>query len=189
MTPEPIRTSARHWAFLLGITGLILAFDQASKAWVVQNFLLYESRAMIPFLAPVFNFTYTQNTGAAFGMFESASNIFLLIAIVATAVITYFYRNLKGDAWPLRFGMALQLGGALGNALDRVTRGFVVDFLHLFYDPLNWDWPIFNFADVSIVLGVLLVVGILWLEDEDEMEDESKTIQETTDPAKDNSPP
>jgi signal peptidase II len=163
---QSAQTTLAQWALLFGTAGLLLLLDQLTKAWVVANFTLYERQVPIPFLADVFNFTYTQNTGAAFGLFSSASNTFLVIACIATGVIIYYYRKIEGRALLLRLAMGFQMGGALGNAIDRVTRGFVVDFLHVFYEPLGFDYPIFNVADAAIVIGVLTLVIILWRTEE-----------------------
>lgn len=148
------------------MAAFMILLDQLTKSWIVANFSLYETRTPIPALKEVFNMTYTQNTGAAFGMFQSAGNFFLIVAVVATVVIFYYYRQIRGSAWLMRGAMGLQLGGALGNAFDRITRGYVVDFLHVFYDPLGFDYPIFNLADSSIVIGVVVLVILIWLEDD-----------------------
>lgn len=163
----PHKTTPAQWALLFGTAAFLLLIDQLTKAWVVANFTLYERKVPIPFLKDVFDFTYTQNTGAAFGLFSSASNIFLVIAVIASSVIIYYYRQVEGQALILRIAMGLQMGGALGNAIDRVTRGFVVDFLHVYYEPFGFDYPIFNVADAAVVIGVLTLVVILWRTDEE----------------------
>jgi signal peptidase II len=152
------RTTPFQWSILFGTALILIGLDQIAKALVVRNLELYETWVPVPAFKDFFDITYTQNTGAAFGMLPSASVVFLLIAIIASAVIIYYYREVKGDAWFLRMTMGLMMGGAIGNAIDRLTRGFVVDFLHVFYDPLGFDYPIFNFADAAIVIGVLLLL-------------------------------
>jgi signal peptidase II len=155
------RLMLRYWLFLLATVLGLLTLDQASKSWIVANFALYEARTPIPALAEVFQLTYTRNTGAAFGLFQGGSNFFLVFAVLASGVILYFYRQLRGDQWAVRLALGLQLGGALGNAIDRVTRGYVVDFLHVFYEPLGFNYPVFNLADSAIVVGVLLLLLFL----------------------------
>ncbi|NJL92778.1 MAG: signal peptidase II [Anaerolineae bacterium] len=159
------RTTPGQWAFLFGIAFLTLLLDQISKAVVVANLALYERRVPIPALADVFNITYTRNTGAAFGILPFASNVFLVIAVVASLFILYFYRKIEGRAWLIRAALGLQMGGALGNALDRITRGYVVDFLHVFYEPY-FNYPVFNLADSAIVIGVGILIILLWREDQ-----------------------
>lgn len=191
MTPAPgyaiiysmeTSTKPQHWLFLIAVATSLILVDQLSKAWIVANLGLYESKELIPALADFFTLTYTRNTGAAFGLFQGVSNIFLVIALVATVVIVYYYRKLQGNYWFLRLGMGLMLGGAIGNAIDRVTRGYVVDFLHVFYDPLNFSYPIFNFADAAIVIGVGLLVLLLWGKDDafaDQQPTDDTTDEET----------
>jgi len=148
------------------VTGILLVIDQLTKAWVVANFVLYERKIPIPALQDVFNFTYTQNTGAAFGLFQGVGNFFLFAAIIASTVIIYYYRQLPTGYPLIRVAMGLMMGGALGNAIDRVTRGFVVDFLHVFYEPLGFNYPIFNIADAAIVIGVGMLTILLWGKDD-----------------------
>ncbi|HLA42764.1 MAG TPA: signal peptidase II, partial [Aggregatilineales bacterium] len=117
------QTTLFQWVILFGTAGLLLICDQLSKALVVDRLYLYETWVPVEALKSVFDITYTQNTGAAFGVLPSASGLFLLVAIIAGFVIVYYYRQIRGNAWLLRLVMGLQLGGALGNAIDRVTRG------------------------------------------------------------------
>jgi signal peptidase II len=169
------QTKTQHWVFLGAVVSLVLLLDQVTKALIVANFSLYERWTPIPLLSNFFEITYTRNTGAAFGMFQSAGNIFLVIATVASVVIIYYYRQLPAEAWAIRLALGMQMGGALGNALDRLTRGHVVDFLHVFYRP-HFDYPVFNLADSFIVTGVLLLIFWLWRADQQE----AKKAQEMT---------
>jgi signal peptidase II len=165
MQDHTTNTTLQQWAILFGTALLLIVIDQIAKALVVANLQLYEAWIPIPALDAVFEITYTRNTGAAFGLLTSASNVFLVIAVIASAVIIYYYRHVPKEAIFLRIAMGLQLGGALGNAVDRLTRGFVVDFLHIYYDPIGFDWPIFNLADSAIVIGVLLLIILLGREE------------------------
>jgi len=178
---EPRHTTLFQWSILFGMAGLLLVCDQITKALVVDRMYLYETWVPVKALKNVFDITYTQNTGAAFGLLPSASGLFLLVAIIASFVIVYYYRQIRGSAWLLRVVMGLQLGGALGNAIDRVTRGFVVDFLHVFYKPVGFDFPIFNLADSAIVIGVGLLVIILSLEPETKPTDSTSPSNSTDD--------
>lgn len=163
---ESQKTTPGQWAILFGTALLLIVIDQIAKALVVENLLLYETWVPIPAIEDFFEITYTQNTGAAFGLLKSASNAFLVIAIIASGVIVYYYRQIRSRAFFLRAAMGLQLGGALGNAVDRVTRGFVVDFLHVYYEPIGFDWPVFNLADSAIVIGVVLLILLLGRDEE-----------------------
>ena len=157
----PFRLQPIHWLVLFGTTGSLLVIDQLTKTWVDTSFALYERRVPIEFLEPVFDLTYTRNTGAAFGLFDSASNLFLVVALIASMVIIYYYRQIRENAWIIRVAMGMQMAGALGNAIDRIMRGYVVDFLHVHYDPVGFDYPIFNVADMSIVIGVIVLILFL----------------------------
>ncbi|MBI1877636.1 MAG: signal peptidase II [Chloroflexi bacterium] len=144
---------------ILGIAALVFALDQATKYWVVQRIPLNSSWSFFPKLAKIFQFTFVTNTGAAFGMFPQLGGIFMVIAIVVIASIVIFYRHLPTYNTWVRLSLGLQLGGALGNLLDRITRGYVVDFVDIGF------WPIFNVADLSIVLGVTILAYYLWNEE------------------------
>lgn len=149
----------RHWLPLLAIAAGVILFDQITKAYVVAHLGYRESWMPIEAIAPFFRFTHIRNTGAAFGLFPDGGTIFLIIALVVSALILYFYRQLPRGQWLFRFALGLQLGGALGNAIDRVRQGYVVDFLHVEF------WPVFNVADSAVVVGVLLFAVEMWRED------------------------
>lgn len=144
---------------ILGIAVIVFALDQAAKLLVVQNIPLYQSWSLFPNLARLFRFTFITNTGAAFGMFPQLGGVFMVVAIVVIAAIVVFYHHLPtADLW-VRVSLGMQLGGALGNLVDRIIRGYVVDFVDIGF------WPIFNLADLSIVLGVSILAYYLWNEE------------------------
>lgn len=157
--PTSFSATPLQWVLLFGVAAFTIMVDQLTKWIVVQTLDYGETWAPIPLLNDIFDITYTRNTGAAFGMAQDFGNIFLLIAVIVVGAIVYYYRNLPTNSWVVRLTLGLQMGGALGNALDRITRGFVVDFFHLH------GWPIFNIADSVIVVGVVVLVVILWRED------------------------
>lgn len=141
---------------IIGIGSIIFALDQASKFLVVQHIPLWESFSLLPGLDRLIKFTYIRNTGAAFGMFPQLGNAFTLIALIVIAGIILFHHHLPtGNLW-IRLSLGLQLGGALGNLIDRLLRGYVVDFVDIGF------WPIFNVADMSIILGVCILAYHLW---------------------------
>lgn len=144
---------------ILGIAAVVFALDQVTKFWIVQNIPEQGSWSFFPALAKIFQFTFVTNTGAAFGMFPQLGGIFMVIAIVVIASIVIFYHHLPTYNFWVRLSLGLQLGGALGNLLDRITRGYVVDFVDIGF------WPIFNLADLSIVLGVTILAYYLWSEE------------------------
>ena len=158
--PPPPPTSAcvrRFGAALLPAvaTGVLLA-DQASKLWIQQQFAACDasSRPLVPGWVA---FAYTCNKGAAFGLLANETLLFVLIALVVIGVIVAYFRFLPANSPWLRLSLGLQLGGALGNLLDRLRQGFVVDFISV------QAWPVFNIADVCVVVGVLILAYHLLL--------------------------
>jgi signal peptidase II len=151
-SPRASSAGARPWLLLLAVAAATILADQAVKAYVVAHLALHDSWMPLRFIEPVFRFTHVHNTGAAFGIFPEGGAVFLIIAVVVAAIILYYYRQLPDGMLLIRLALGLQLGGALGNVLDRVRLGYVVDFLHLRY------WPVFNVADSCIVIGVALLV-------------------------------
>ena len=141
-----------HAIVLLTVAVLTLALDQLSKRWIVSNLLpnqsLFED-------APV-RITYVTNTGTAFGLFQGSSYVFVLIALAVIVLILLYFHVLASDSVLFRIALGLQLGGAVGNLVDRVRYGHVVDFIDLRF------WPVFNIADSAIVVGVILL-GYLML--------------------------
>ena len=136
----------------------VLAVDQLSKAWVRANLAPNES---IPADAPV-RLTHVTNTGAAFGLFQDRSIMFVAVAIVVIAVILLYRYQLPAGNQFIRMALGLQLGGALGNLTDRLTYGHVTDFIDLRV------WPVFNIADSAIVVGVVILAARLLLVKDDE---------------------
>lgn len=148
-----------RWLSFLAVALAVIALDQVTKALVIANLGLYEQWAPVEALRPYFTFTYVQNTGAAFGIFPNGGIFFMLIAVVVAGVILYFYREMADGHWALSVALGLQLGGALGNLIDRVRLGYVVDFFDFKF------WPVFNIADSAIVVGVFLLLSIMWWEE------------------------
>jgi signal peptidase II len=148
---------------LPAVGGTVLALDQLSKSWVVAHMSLGESREVASWLVPWFSLTYVTNTGIAFGLFQGMGDVLLIVAFIAIGAIFLYYRHLPSGPIPLHVALGLQMGGALGNLVDRLTRGAVVDFIDLNFWPLH-HWPIFNLADTSIVAGVVLLLLVMLTE-------------------------
>lgn len=143
--------------FLLG--GFVIAADQLSKFAVERSLSLYESWAPIESLANYFKIMHISNTGVAFGLFQGAGIGFAIFAaLIAVAIVVYNFW-LEGGQNAIRIALGLQLGGSLGNLVDRLRQGHVTDFLD--FGP----WPLFNLADLSVVSGLILLL-ILMLREE-----------------------
>lgn len=137
---------------------LVVVLDQLSKVVVSHWLQLYESVAVLPF----FSFTLLHNPGAAFSFLADAGGwqrwFFTAIALFVSVVITVWLRRLPAEEKWQAAALALILGGALGNVIDRLRFGYVVDFLDFYYQ--QWHWPAFNIADSAITVGVAI---LLWV--------------------------
>lgn len=135
----------------------LVFFDQISKYFVLEKLSKIGSINIIP---NIFNFTYVENRGAAFGILQNQKWFFVLVALVVALFILYYLYSNKNISGCTRIGLILILSGAIGNLIDRIRLGFVVDFLDFIV------WPVFNIADICVVIGgVLLSYGILFKKD------------------------
>ena len=142
---------------LLAVSTFVVVLDQLTKMWVVNSMPEGEWWSPLPGEGwRILRVTHTTNSGAAFGMFPDRGGVFILIAAVVAVAIVLYYWKLPDGEWLIRLSLGLQLGGAIGNLLDRIRQGYVTDFLDLGF------WPIFNVADASILIGVGLIVYCLW---------------------------
>lgn len=144
---------------ILGLAATVFGLDQMTKFLVLKYVPYGQSWEYFPWLARLFQITYIKNTGAAFGMFPEMGTGLMVIAIVVVIGIILFYHYLPVNNIWVRLSLGLQLGGAMGNLLDRIIHGFVVDFIDVGF------WPIFNIADASIVVGVSILAYFLWDEE------------------------
>jgi signal peptidase II len=153
--------SRKRDIFALVIGLVVVLVDQLTKVWIVQYFGTVGGRAPIPIVGDILTLFYVRNTGVAFSLFEGQNIKFALI-FVALALIGYLYwRYRESPSLWLRLGFALVLGGAVGNLLDRFTRGYVVDFVH-FQIPGVFNFAVFNVADSGITIGVVLIAFVLY---------------------------
>jgi signal peptidase II len=131
---------------------LVFTTDQLTKYWVSTELAIGQAWMPIDALASFIVIRHVRNSGAAFGMFPAAGPIFLVIAVaVVLGIMRYYYSRITTAPLWVRISLGLMLGGAIGNMIDRVRFGFVVDFV-----DLGW-WPVFNVADSSIVVGVTML--------------------------------
>ncbi|MGB7297404.1 MAG: signal peptidase II [Candidatus Aminicenantales bacterium] len=150
----------RNSPFLVVVFALVL-LDQISK-WLVARYLpLYASRTVIP---GFFNLTHIHNKGAIFGFFSQSGNraVFLILtaaSFLALALVIYYFFKTPAADRGLKLALSLIMAGALGNQIDRVGRGYVIDFLD--FHIKNRHWPFFNVADSCITIGALLLLILL----------------------------
>ena len=133
----------------LAVAGVVLALDQVTKFAVQQR--MAEGMS-IPVWPGVFHLTYIRNPGAAFGLLADQRWLFILVALLLIACVAFLFRQLIQQPPIMRFGAALLVGGAVGNLIDRIRLGKVVDFFDFRI------WPIFNVADIAICVGVGLIL-------------------------------
>jgi signal peptidase II len=159
-----LKQDRRDMVTLPAMVVLSLLVDQVSKFLVTAWLREGQSWDIAPWLAPVFHITYVTNTGAAFGLFPGLGDFFVVIAVIVIVALILYQWHLPDGQWLMRVALGLQLGGAIGNLVDRLRQGFVVDFIDLNFWPMH-DWPVFNLADTSIVTGVtLLTLLMMWEE-------------------------
>ena len=152
-----VRESTIYRGAYLAVSLAVLFLDQWSKGLVTRTMEVHQSKTVI---ADVFDLTYVRNTGAAFGLFasvDSSVKAILLnsIAVIVFLIVSAYALRSSHKSVRLQVGLALILGGAVGNLLDRVRFGYVVDFLD--FSISGHHWPAFNVADSAICIGVALL--------------------------------
>ena len=156
-------TAASTWRVKLGALRwvplglLVILLDQTTKAVIESRFELFDVRPVLPFL----EFTLLYNTGAAFSFLAGASGwqrwFFIGLGVAVSLVILYWMRQLEAGRHRLMAaGFALILGGALGNVIERIWHGHVIDFIHFHWR--QWEFPAFNVADSAITVGAALLI-------------------------------
>ena len=159
-TAHPATVSGWRW---LPVTLAVIIADQAAKLWMVHHFALFERVHLLP----VLDLILTYNTGAAFSVLAEASSwvrwLFVLIAVGVSVALIVWLRRLHVRVHALlACGLALIVGGALGNMIDRLRLGRVVDFVHLHWG--HHYFPAFNVADSAITVGAVVLLLDAWLE-------------------------
>jgi signal peptidase II len=132
------------------VSAWVMLLDQVSKSVVGRLVPMYGA---VDCLGGLLRITHVRNSGAAFGVFQGRQPLLVAAAVVAAGIVVVSYPRVSISNWPARFGLGLGLGGALGNLIDRLRFGGVVDFLEV------GPWPVFNLADTAIVVGVALILA------------------------------
>ena len=154
-----IKSSIYSYIVLLGIAGIIVGIDQWTKFLVRAKLELGEEWVPLPDIAPFLRVVHWKNTGAAFGLLPQASLVFTVVAILVAIAILYYWPRIPSNQVGLRIALILQLGGALGNLISRLTIGIVTDWIAV------GNFPVFNVADSSISIGVAVLVIATWLDE------------------------
>jgi len=151
----------RRIGLVLGVAILVFALDRLTKTLVQQSIPLHESRDVV---GEYVRIVHTQNTGAAFGLLPERTTLLSVLSVFAVLAIVYYYRQFANSSPLVTATLGMQLGGAFGNLLDRIRDGYVVDFIDVGVPGGVRFWA-FNVADSSIVVGIIVVTGLLWLEE------------------------
>lgn len=146
----------KKWLPLPLIVIAALLIDQLSKAWIVNNLEMGETWLVFPALHPYLQVTRSFNTGIAFGIGSGGSTIFLVLSVIIVGGLLAFYAMTPPEMRVQRWALALVIGGALGNIIDRVRFGHVVDFVHVVVPGIISN--VSNFADHMIVIGVIVLL-------------------------------
>jgi signal peptidase II len=151
-----------RWAvpFVLAVTVLLL--DQLTKLWVLANLGPVPMTKFVPVIGDTVRIAYTQNTGVSFSMFQGQSDLLIFVALVIVAgAISFYWTQLPNHQLLVQLLLGLIVGGAIGNVIDRVRLGFVVDFIQV-----GW-FPVFNLADSAVFVGAVLLILQFLREEQD----------------------
>lgn len=145
---------------LLGIAGVVAVLDQWTK-WLVRENIPFATQWLpegMQWLMPYARLVHWQNSGAAFGMFQGGGTVFTVLAFIVIGAIIFYYPQIESEGWMFRLALALQLSGALGNLISRLTHdGKVTDFISV------GTFPVFNIADSAISVGTAVLLLGVWL--------------------------
>ncbi|MBS3750246.1 MAG: signal peptidase II [Anaerolineales bacterium] len=154
-----MKKNLQAYLFLGSISGFIVALDQWTKTVVESNLVFNETWMPVEWLRPFLRIVHWKNTGAAFGIGQGLNYFFLILSIIVVLVIVYYFPLIPDSDRFFQTALSMQLGGAVGNLIDRISHGYVTDFISV------GRFPVFNVADASITLGVgVLLLGI-WFEE------------------------
>lgn len=152
----------RKYRLLAGIASVIIILDQWTKYLVRENIPFGGMWSPWDWLTPYARLVHWTNTGAAFGMFQNFGILFTILSLAVAVLMIYYFPQVPDSEWPLRIAMGMQLGGALGNLIDRLTIGEVTDFISV------GNFAVFNIADSCITVGVaVLLIGMWWKDRQD----------------------
>lgn len=146
----------RSWALLVGLAGGVLGLDLWTKRWATETL---SHRPPVELLGEYVRLTYTKNSGVAFGLGAGIKFPYAIFSIVAAGIIVYLFASRRVMGTARQIALSLILGGALGNLVDRLSTGEVVDFIEIGWN--RWHWPVFNVADSAVSIGVVLF-AIAW---------------------------
>ncbi len=149
---DNMKEKMRHNLLLVIIVTVIVALDRWTKLLVSHKLALGESVSPIKALGDFFRIVHWRNTGAAFGLFQNANVVLLVVSLVVSLVVLFYYQTLKRNNVLAKLSLSLVLAGAIGNIIDRIKFGYVIDFIAV------GRFPVFNVADSAVTIGVFLMI-------------------------------
>jgi signal peptidase II len=159
-----LNSKLKDYLILFGVAGVSIGLDQWTKVLVRQN-IAYGDQWLpewLSWLSPYARFVHWSNSGAAFGMFQDGNQVFKVLAFIVIGAIIYYYPQVEKEGFLLKLAMGLQLGGATGNLIDRLLNNEVTDFISV------GTFPVFNIADASISIGVVVLLIGVWIQERKE---------------------
>ena len=162
----------RDYLFLFGVAGIVVLLDQWTKEVVRSNLTIGETWVPWDWLAPYARIVHWQNTGAAFGMGQEFGIVFAVLAFVVVGAIIYYFPQVDRADWLIRVALGMQMGGALGNLIDRINQDLVVtDFISV------GNFAVWNIADAAVSVGTVILILGVWIQ-----ERKQKHLQATEEP-------
>lgn len=159
-----LNSKIKDYSILLGVASVVVALDQWTK-WLVRENIEFGGMWLpnsLMWLSPYARIVHWYNSGAAFGMFQNGNLVFTILAFIVIGAILYYFPHVEKEDWTLKLAMGLQLAGASGNLVDRLMMGKVTDFISV------GSFPVFNVADSSITVGVIVLLLGVWLKERSE---------------------
>ena len=167
-----LKKNLRSYLILFPVAAGIVALDQWTKSLVRDTLAFGEIWSPWAWLTPYARVVHWSNTGVAFGMFQNNNILFtILVSIIALVIIIYYPRLTEGD-WFLMIALSMQLGGAVGNLIDRLTIGHVTDFISV------GNFAVFNVADASVTIGVGIMILGLWVQENKQRKKNKEEVPE-----------
>lgn len=154
-----LNSRVKDYLILFGVAGVVVALDQWTK-WLVRENIEFGGMWLpesMMWLSPYARIVHWYNTGAAFGIFQGGGMVFTVLAFIVIGAILYYFPQVDKSDWTLRLAMSMQLGGAIGNLIDRLTIGHVTDFISV------GNFAVFNVADASISVGAAVLLLGVWM--------------------------
>ena len=156
---DGLKRNILDYFYLAVFAGLIVTVDQVTKTLVRTRLPVQGVWSPWPWLTPYARIVHWYNSGVAFGMFQGMNGVFVVLAILVSVAIIYYFPRVPRQDWALRLAMGMQLAGAVGNLIDRIKFGNVTDFISV------GNFAVFNVADASISVGVAILILVVWIQD------------------------